>query len=165
MRGEWTDAEALDHARRLRGAHGRVLRARTDLEPSSRFLSKQRAEERRRRLKNSLASRGYTVDGDRTVYRVYVIRLRADGMGDVGKGFVYVGETSKTPEERLREHLHPRGPDRRRVHSSIVSRRGLELIPRLAPKTVYFSRASAKAAEKRVAERLASRGYRVAGGH
>jgi hypothetical protein len=35
---------------------------------------------------------------------VYVIELDATGLGDVGEGAVYVGETAKTPEERFVNH-------------------------------------------------------------
>jgi len=36
---------------------------------------------------------------------VYVIELESTGLGDAGPGDVYVGETSKTPEERFAIHM------------------------------------------------------------
>jgi hypothetical protein len=46
-----------------------------------------------------------------------------------------------------------------------VRRHGLRLRPDLAPKGPVFSRAEARALERRHAQRLRDKGFRVFGGH
>ena len=91
-------------------------------------------------------------------YRVYVIELDPEGLGDCGKGAVYVGETSLSPEERFAKHKS--GTKAARV----VTRRGLRLRPDLSPAEVFETRGQALRAERRTANRLTHQGYRVWGG-
>lgn len=90
---------------------------------------------------------------------VYVIELDPEGLGDVGAGAVYVGETATTPEQRLAKHLA--GGLRA---SKVVTRRGRGLRPDLFPAEGPFaSRSEALRFERRTGNRLRHRGYRVYG--
>lgn len=90
---------------------------------------------------------------------VYVIELDPAGLGDVGEGAVYVGETAKTPEARF--DTHKAGGVRA---SKVVARRGIKLRPDLYPPEGPFeTRAEALRFERRTGNRLRHRGYRVFG--
>lgn len=90
---------------------------------------------------------------------VYVIELDSSGLGDVGAGAVYVGETAKTPEERFA--THQAGGLKA---AKIVVRRGLRLRPDLYPPEGPFqTRTEALRFERRTGNRLRHRGYRVYG--
>ena len=58
-------------------------------------------------LREKLSGQGYTVNGDTTTWRVYVIELHPTKKADPKyppKGHLYVGQTSITAEERARQH-------------------------------------------------------------
>jgi GIY-YIG catalytic domain len=127
-----------------------------------------RAVDARRELRvaiRCLKGEGYTVNRDPRVWTVYVIELDPTGSKDPGKGFVYVGETSKPPEERFKEHLKGKRNKRGRLYSRVVRKHGRGLRPDLAPENKYFDAASSKAAEKRWARKMKDEGYKVVGGH
>ena len=95
-----------------------------------------------------------------SAFWVYVVELDPTGLGDVGAGAVYVGETSRTPEQRFAKHKA--GGQRA---SRIVARRGLRLRPDLYPEEGPFkTRSEALRFERRTGNRLRHRGYRVWGG-
>ena len=48
-----------------------------------------------------LRRQGFTVNRNTEAYRTYVINLDNPKKTDVGKGYIYVGQTSKSPEDRL----------------------------------------------------------------
>lgn len=156
---------AVGGTAKLAWAAGRIVRMREDLSPKSKFMTHAGARKRCVEMSRHLAARGFTVNRETTIYCVYVIALDPQGVGDVGKGYVYVGQTAKSVEERFREHKAGPQKGRQRRHSSVVYRRGIQLVPRLAPKSIYFTREDAEAAEARTAKRLKARGYRVEGGH
>ena len=54
------------------------------------------AKQLRDDLKRQLRTKGYTVNRNTTAYRTYVINLDNPNLNDPGKGYVYVGQTSKT---------------------------------------------------------------------
>lgn len=112
-----------------------------------------------------LKREGFTINRDTSVWTVYVIELDPKACKNPGKGFVYVGETSKSPEERFKEHLKGKRNKRGRLYSRAVRKYGRRLRPDLAPETKYFDGTSAKAAEKRWAWKLKDEGYKVIGGH
>lgn len=92
-------------------------------------------------------------------YWVYVIELDPTGLGDVGKGAVYVGETARTPVDRFATH---KAGGLKASH--IVARRGVRLRPDLYPPEGPFgTRAEALRFERRTGNRLRHRGYRVYG--
>jgi len=87
-----------------------------------------------------------------------VIELDATGLGEVGEGAVYVGETAKLPEERFATHKAGIKA------AKVVARRGMLLRPDLYPPEGPFeTRAEALRFERRTGNRLRHRGYRVYG--
>lgn len=145
---------------------GREVELRQDLTRDAIFGTRKKAKSARKKLTNKLMSQGYTVNKDTTVYRMYVIELDADGISNVGRGYVYVGETSKSIEERFEQHkTNARSASGRKLASGVVYRRGQHLRHDLIPSGVYFSRKASREAEARLAERLRKKGYRVEGGH
>ncbi len=157
--------DAISHAKEW--VRGNEVELRQDLARETRFTSKKRAKKARAKLVRKLGNQGYTVNRDTTVYRMYVIELDPEGIGDLGRGYLYVGETSKAIEERFEQHRTGarNAAGTVRLASSVVYRRGLRLRDDLIPGGVYFSRKASKEAEVRLAERLRKRGYRVEGGH
>ncbi len=142
----------------------RLVGLRDDL-TSGPFILREEAEAERRAAVRCLKQEGYTVNRDSRVWTVYVIELDPKGCQDPGRGFVYVGETSKTPEERYEEHKKGKRNKRGPLFSPVARRWGRRLRPDLAPQTRYFDQAASKAAEKRWAAKLKAEGYKVAGGH
>ena len=143
---------------------GHLVRLRSDL-VSGPFLYRHDARLECRTAIRCLRSEGYTVNRDTRVWTVYVIELDPKGCKDPGNGFVYVGETSKTPEARYKEHLKGKRNRRGRLYSRSVRKYGIRLRMDLAPEIRYFDGRSSKAAEKRWARKLKDEGYKVVGGH
>ena len=143
---------------------GHLVGLRHDL-VSGPFLRQDEARTELRMAIRCLKSEGYTVNRDTRVWTVYVIELDPKGSKDPGKGFVYVGETSKPPEARYEEHIKGKRNKRGRLYSRMVRKYGRSLRPDLAPETKYFDAASSKAAEKRWAQKMKDEGYKVVGGH
>jgi predicted GIY-YIG superfamily endonuclease len=96
---------------------------------------------------------------------VYVIELDPTVIQDVGKGYVYVGETMKTPEQRFAEHKNRSRNGKTRLYSPVVAKHGKCLRMDIAPRTHLFDKQSSKVAEAEWAEHLRSLGYTVKGGH
>ena len=102
------------------------------------------------------------------VFQVYVVELtdeackRTDcASKKTGKPHVYVGETKKTPEERLADHLAGGF-----TSASVVREYGVGLLPDLyRAMRLCGSRKASQAAEARLAARLQKRGHCVFGGH
>jgi hypothetical protein len=163
------EAPAIRYGR-LQSSHspawlrGHLVRLRNDL-VSGPFLRLDEARRECRIAIRCLKNEGYTVNRDTRVWTVYVIEMDQKDRQDPEKGFVYVGETSKTPEARFREHITGTRNKRGRLYSRAVRKYGGRLRMDLAPETCYFDGASAKAAEKRWARKLKDEGYRVIGGH
>jgi hypothetical protein len=133
---------------------------RQDLAPATLFARKENAQKKKILVVNSLEGRGYTVNQCTTVYSLYVIELEPDPAKDGEATAVYVGETTKTPDERFQEHMSGGI-----LASRHVARRGVCLRPDLAPRQKYHTREASRAAEERLAERLRKRGFAVYGGH
>ena len=103
-----------------------------------------------------------------TPYRVYVVRLSRSVLHvrrfvesnpdyEPGAPTVYVGSTMRTPEQRRQVHLFGR-----RHYSWFVRRFGQGLVPSATDDLPEFrTRASAEAAERRLAEDLRARGWGV----
>ena len=143
---------------------GHLIRLRDDL-VSGPFLRRDEARLECRMAIRCLRSEGYTVNRDTRVWTVYVIEMDSKGCEDPGKGFMYVGETSKSPEERYKEHIEGKRNKRGRLYSRMVRKYGQRLRMDLAPEVRYYDGASSKAAEKRWARKLKDEGYKVVGGH
>jgi predicted GIY-YIG superfamily endonuclease len=156
--------EMLEKGRSPEWLRGRLVKLRDDL-TSGPFVLREEAVRERKMAVKCLKEEGYTVNRDPAVWTVYVIELDPKGCRDPGKGFVYVGMTSKTPEERFEEHRKGKRNRRGPLFSPIVRKRGRRLRMDLAPDTKYFDLVSAKAAEKRWCEKMRAEGYRAVGGH
>ena len=139
------------------------LREDFSIEPSM-----ERPDETRKLKKilvDSLKSEGYTVNRNTDIWTVYVIELHSNAIKDPGEGYVYVGETRKTPEERFSEHMNRATNGKTKLFSSVVANHGKQLRMDLAPGVNYFDKPSSKKAEAEWAEHLRSLGYKVKGGH
>lgn len=142
-----------------------VKRLRTDLGSSRTYRSSEEAKQALTKLTAKLTSEGYTVNRNTKVWTVYVIELDKTAISNPGKGYVYVGETSRTPEERFEQHRDGARNKRGPLYAGVVRRHGVRLRPDLAPRKKYFDQASAKRGEKEHFELLKSRGFNVKGGH
>gem|GEM_PF-1092681 len=146
-------------------ARGRVVKTRDDLAPAEAFGSRSDANRAKQALKRKLSAKGYTVNQVQTTWRVYVIELDDATPGRRGKGHRYVGQTSKAPEERLLEHLHPPNDGGRDLGSRHVRKHGIRLVPELTETRTLFSQQEALREEKKMAQKLEREGYCVKGGH
>ena len=142
-----------------------VKRLRTDLASSRTYKSHEDAKQALAKLTRKLTSEGFTVNRNTQVWTVYVIELDKIAISNPGKGYVYVGETSRTPEERFKQHLEGARNKHGRLYAGVVKQYGVKLRPDLAPRKKYFDKASAKRGEKEHFELLKSKGYIVKGGH
>ena len=101
-------------------------------------------------------------------FRVYVVELSAAACRRTdcssrrtGKPHIYVGETKKTPEERLEDHRAGGFTSR-----PVVRDHSIGLLPHLyRAMRVCRTRMESRAAEARLAARLRRRGHCVFGGH
>jgi hypothetical protein len=149
---------------------GRYLRLRQDLLiEGGGFESARTAKAKLRKEKNRLARLGHAINGISTVWHTYVIDLDTAGMTDVGKGYVYVGQTSHTPEERYAIHKGEKPvPPARDLRSRVVNKRGLglnyELMDQLTPKSPVYTQSDALRLERTWAKKLHNMGYRVEAG-
>ena len=146
-------------------ARNNVVEVLDKLAPDGTFTYTE-AIQRRDDLKRQLRTKGYTVNQNTTAYRTYVIDLHNPDLEDTGKGYVYVGQTSKTPEVRLREHITgARSGKGHNLASSKVFKFGKKLNYELMTARIYLTKKQALKAERRLAERLRQQGYIVEGGH
>jgi hypothetical protein len=141
-----------------------IKQLRPDLAPATIFHSKKRADAAYKKLVKELGKQRFTVNKDTRVWSVYVIEINTAAIPNPGKGVFYVGETSKTPEERCKIHndgiKNKRGP----LYSRFVFQHKGKLRPDLAPKLKYFSKKCSKKAEKEHFNLLKAQGYIVKGG-
>jgi len=123
------------------------------------------AERQKRALVQALRREGYTLYRNPTRYSVYVVFLDPDHSPDPARPWVYVGQTSLTPEERLAQHLARARNHRGRLYSRKVADHGLGLLPEEVEDlpSIYVV-ADALAWEAAVAGRLREDGYIVEGG-
>ena len=145
---------------------GHIVRLRRDLSVPTQSIDPSLATVLRRDTVMSLKSRGFTVNLDTYIWRVYVIELDSSAVKEPGLGVLYVGQTVRTPEERFKQHItKARSSKSRPLHSSAVAKYGMRLRMDLAPRKPFFDQESAKRAEAEWAEQLRAQGYVVKGGH
>ena len=145
-------------------ARHQVVAARQDLTVQGMF-NHQLAKEHRDDLIRALRSKGFRVNRIGRAYRTYVINLHNPGLKDPGRGYVYVGQTSKTPEQRLREHLTGAVSNKgHNLASRKVKKYGVDLNHKLMTRRVYLTQRQALKAERRLADRLREQGFVVEGG-
>ena len=88
---------------------GHFKQLRMDLiEDVSEYSYTKQAKKALQREKRRLARQGHWLNGQHAVWHGYVVDLDTEGVTDFGKGFVYVGQTSLTPEERFAIHKAPK---------------------------------------------------------
>lgn len=158
-------ADGLNNGRyRPSWARHNIVQIRADLATDD-TVTYDEAVEQRDTLIRQLRTKGYTVNRTTTAYRTYVINLHNPNLKDPGKGYVYVGQTSKTPEQRLQEHLTGAvSTQGRNLASRVVKKHGVDLNPTLMTDRIYLTQKQALKAERRLAERLRDQGYVVEGG-
>ena len=142
-----------------------IVRLRPDLSFAKKFESIEAAGHACQRLIRRLRRDGYTVNRATRVWTVYVVELDPSAVSEPGRGFVYVGETSLTPEERFKQHRDGARNKRGPLFARVVHNHGVRLRPDLAPRRKFFDQASARKAEKQCFDLLKSRGFNVRGGH
>lgn len=146
-------------------ARNRVVSTRNDLTVDE-VTDRSTAIEQCKRLTADLRKEAFTVNRNTTAYRTYVINLHDPNFANPGCSYVYVGQTSKTPETRLDEHLSgARSSKGHRLAARVVERRGIDLNQELMTQRIYLTKKQAETAERRLAERLRQQGYIVEGGH
>lgn len=157
---------AIERARKTRRWYtDAIVRERSDLAPARRFSSKETADRACERLTVRLNREGFTVNRDTRIWSVYVVELDPSAVSKPGRGFVYVGETSLSPEERFKQHLDGSRNTRGPLFSRVVHKHGVRLRPDLAPRRKFFDQISSRRAEKQHFDRLKSKGFNVRGGH
>lgn len=155
--------EQLQRAKGPKWLHGHLRRLRTDLSMTLRTSDPKEAEKKLKELERRLALEGYTVNKSNATWTVYVVELDQTSSKGHGKGHVYVGQSSLTPEERFKKHMSKTRNVRGPIYSRHVANHGRRLRMSLAPKTFYLDEASAKKAEAEWGDHLRSLGYDVKG--
>ena len=127
------------------------------------YRKKDDASEVRAQVRDHLLDQGYVLDpanGNET-YTIYIVNLVSESGSDpVPSKWVYVGETSKTPEERFDEHKNGiRDNKAARDHGRDLNYDLMKRIPQ-----VRFKQDS-KWLEAHAGEKLRDCGYVVEGAH
>jgi hypothetical protein len=149
---------------------GKVEKLRTDLISNFRETNdREMAEERLGKLKIDLSRQGFGVNGDSTVWVVYVLDIDPNvepkilDLGKKGKA-IYVGQTSTTKELRVEQHagrlLSKSG---KYIGSRKTKGRNPVLNLHLSPIKEMYTKEDALAFETETHKRLEKMGYRVLG--
>ena len=147
------------------------LKLRQDvLEFRGEISDKKQSEKILRSEKERLARKGHAINGSFSVWHTYVVDLDPTDVPDPGEGYVYVGQTSHTPEERYKIHKAPKPePPAIDLGVTVVRKRGLGLnyvlAAELSPQPPFFSLKDVLAAERIWAKTLHKRGFKVDAGH
>ena len=158
--------ESLPRSKRHSWIRDHIVALRSDLSVEPTEMSRAAATSLRQETFRNLRRQGFTVNRDTYIWTVYVIELDSAAAKDPGRGVLYVGETSRTPEERFEQHKSQARKARGgKLHSPVVARYGKRLRMDLAPTDRVFDKESSKQAEAAWAEHLRSLGYVVKGGH
>jgi len=132
---------------------------RYDLMDDRCFDDRLLAKDHQHIVMRRLTRAGHAVNGRSTIYRTYVIELDGSKKPD-HHGWLYVGQTSKSFEERLAEHLDPDS----RLGSPKVRKNFVRTRLDLAGTNVLFDQGDALMAESRLRVHLEKLGYAVDGG-
>ena len=149
---------------------GKVEKLRADLLPNYRETNdREEAEKRLGKLKIDLSRQGFGVNGDSTVWVVYVLDIDPNvepkilDLGKKGKA-IYVGQTSTTRELRVEQHagrlLSKSG---KHIGSRKTKGRNPVLNLHLSPIKEMFTKEDALVFETETHKRLEKIGYRVLG--
>ena len=109
---------------------------------------------------------GHLVNNNQSEWHVYVIDLKQEHLNVKPKsGHVYVGSTSKTVSERIKEHQKGAKTSKgHRLNSKYVTSHFDDMNTSLSPKEKFFTSQSAEEKEERLAEELCRKGYLVRAG-
>ena len=137
-------------------------------QPFTRPIQQKRIRAAEKMLRQRLRCDGYTVNGDLTVWHLYVIELEPAAHDEAAAGYLYVGQTSQPVDDRIRQHREGHHtPKGQRLHSQIAHRRflrpRLDLLPADFCQT-FFCQDDALTAEADLRLALEAEGYRVEGG-
>jgi len=149
---------------------GKVEKLRTDLIPNYRETNdRELAEKRLGKLKIDLSKQGFGINGDSTVWVVYVLDIDPNvepkilDLGKKGRA-IYVGQTSTTRELRAEQHagrlLSKSG---KYIGSRKTKGRNPVLNLDLSPTKEMYTKEDALAFETETHNRLEQMGYRVFG--
>lgn len=142
-----------------------VTSLRHDLSIAPTLTVYDQAKDLERSVINKLRSQGYTVNRNTDIWTVYVIELDATATKTPGKGYIYVGETKKSPEARFAEHKGRASNGKTKLYSTVVANHGVCLRMDLAPTSKLYDKDASKRAEAEWADHLRNLGYTVKGGH
>jgi hypothetical protein len=106
--------------------------------------------------KRELAEAGFSVLSGNNVHRIYVMEYCRDAPGKQSGAWLYVGQTSKSREERISEH-------QRGIRAAKDARYFSHRREDLEPQDHFFSVASAEQGEVEWGAHLAASGYLVRG--
>ena len=131
------------------------LRIRSDLQPSEAFASEELAKSARNQVASTLSFSGHTINPVKHAsYSVYVLELKPITFG---KRRLYVGQTSKSIDARIEEHLSGIR------HSRAVRRDFLHRVKEFEPKRKFTSKWDAESEETALGLKLIERGFDVVG--
>ncbi len=140
-------------------ARNRVVKLRHDLATDLTFTDHKSAKSCQQSLIKELQEKGFSVNQQRQSWRIYVIKLEKDGRPD---NWVYVGSTSKTPEERFQEHKDGKRNSKGPLFSRKVKKHGTELLYDMFPEdNIFLTQDSALKCEKDYANKLKKDGFKV----
>lgn len=162
--------KSLQEGKGPKWMQGHAKRLRPDLIPNFKPTRKKEvADSRVENLKTDLARKGFAINGDAKTWRVYVLDVDADvappikNRGKLNK-VVYVGQTSKEIEIRLKEHRgEALGKSGRYLGSRRTKGRNPTINKSLTPKRKCFSQMDAEKFETDYSHKLKRAGYRVLG--
>ena len=160
--------ERFEHLEKGKGSpwlKNNLTSLREDLSIEPGMERHDEARKLKKKLVDSLKSEGYTVNRNTDIWTVYVIELHPSAIKDPGEGYVYVGESRKTPDERFSEHINRARNGKTKLYSSVVAKHWKQLRMDLAPGVTYYDSDSSKRAEADWAKHLRLLGYKVEGGH
>ena len=149
---------------------GKDKRLRSDLVPNyPDTCDRKEAESRLEKLKVELSRKGFGVNGDSTVWVVYVLDIDPNvepkilDRGKLGK-VIYVGQTSTTRERRAEQHAGKRlSKSEKYIGSRKTKGRNPVLNLELSPSKEMYTKEDALAFETETHKRLEIIGYKVLG--
>jgi hypothetical protein len=149
---------------------GKVKRLRSDLVPNfPDTRDRGEVESRLEKLKVELSRKGFGVNGDSTVWVVYVLDIDPNvepkilDRGKLGK-VIYVGQTSTTRERRAEQHAGKLlSKSEKYIGSRKTKGRNPVLNLELSPSKEMYTKEDALAFETETHKRLERIGYKVLG--
>jgi len=155
-------------SKRHRAIREHGVRLRLDLTRNYGPTTEIDAKRQKRKITEKLMRKGFTVNGDTSIWRLYVVELDDDvgPRATPGLPWVYVGQTTLTPEQRFDQHLNRARNSNGRLFAAVVADHGVALRPDLyQSEPLLYTERDAKRAEAELGERLARIGYSVKGAH